>query len=150
MNISLTGFYPSGREKCTKYWKHFHFRRYVKHGFQLTYFYRTRHCSTALLEAIRYLFRLNRSRNMESRGRNSCKSLRKCGTDSVFGIASGYGLDGPGIESPWGEIFRTCPDRPWGPPSLLYNGYRVFPGGKEWPGRDVDPSLPSNALVKKE
>jgi len=28
-----------------------------------------------------------------------------------------------------GEIFRICPDRPWGPPSLLYNGYRVFPGG---------------------
>jgi len=20
------------------------------------------------------------------------------------------------------EIFRTCPDRPWGPPSLRYNG----------------------------
>ena len=39
-----------------------------------------------------------------------------------------------------GEIFRTCPDRPWGPPSILYNGYRVFPGGKEWPGRDFDPS----------
>ena len=32
-----------------------------------------------------------------------------------------------------GEIFRTCPDRPWGPPSLLCNGYRVFPGGKERP-----------------
>jgi hypothetical protein len=29
-----------------------------------------------------------------------------------------------------GEIFRTRSDRPWGPPSLLYNGYRVFPGGK--------------------
>ena len=28
------------------------------------------------------------------------------------------------------EVFRTRPDRPWGPPSLLYNGYRVFPGGK--------------------
>ena len=27
------------------------------------------------------------------------------------------------------EIFRTCPDRPWCPPSLLYNGYRVFPRG---------------------
>ena len=27
-------------------------------------------------------------------------------------------------------IFRTCPDRPWGPPSLLYNGYRAFPGVK--------------------
>jgi hypothetical protein len=36
-----------------------------------------------------------------------------------------------------GEIFRTCPDRPWGPPSLLYNGYRVFPGGKEWSGRNT-------------
>jgi hypothetical protein len=47
------------------------------------------------------------------------------GRDSSVGIATGYGLDGPGI-----EIFRTRPDRPWGPPSLLYNGYRVFPGGK--------------------
>ena len=56
------------------------------------------------------------------------------GPGSVVGLATGYGLDGPGIESRWvGEIFRTCPDRPWGPPSLLYNGYRVFPGGKERP-----------------
>jgi len=38
------------------------------------------------------------------------------------------------------EIFRTCPDRPCDPPNLLYNGYRVFPGGKERPGRDADPS----------
>jgi hypothetical protein len=29
---------------------------------------------------------------------------------------------------------------PGSPPSLLYNGYRVFPGGKERPGRDIDPS----------
>jgi len=28
-----------------------------------------------------------------------------------------------------GEILRTRPDRPWGPPNLLYNGYQVFPGG---------------------
>jgi hypothetical protein len=26
--------------------------------------------------------------------------------------------------------FSTRPDRPWGPPSLLYNGYRVIPGDK--------------------
>jgi len=44
------------------------------------------------------------------------------------------------------EIFRTCPDLPWGPPSLLYNGYRVFPGGKERSGRDADPSPPSSAV----
>ena len=29
-----------------------------------------------------------------------------------------------------GEIFRTRPDRPQGLPSRLYNGYRLFPGGK--------------------
>jgi hypothetical protein len=45
-----------------------------------------------------------------------------------------------------GENFRTCPDRPWGPPSLLYNGFRVFPGGKERPGRDANPSPPSSAV----
>jgi len=28
------------------------------------------------------------------------------------------------------EIFRPSPDRPWGPPSLLYNGFRVIPGDK--------------------
>jgi hypothetical protein len=51
------------------------------------------------------------------------------GRDISVGIATRYGLDGPGIESRWvGDIFRTRPDRPWGPPSLLYSGYRVFPG----------------------
>ena len=72
------------------------------------------------------------------------------GRDSSVGIVTGYGLDGPGIESWAGEIFRTCPDWPWGPPSLLYNGYQVFPGGKEWPGHDTDPSPPSSAVVMKE
>jgi hypothetical protein len=44
-----------------------------------------------------------------------------------------------GSNSGRGEIFRSRPDRPWGPPSLLYNGYRIsFPGGKaagvwSWP-----------------
>jgi hypothetical protein len=73
-----------------------------------------------------------------------------CGPGSVVGIATAYGLDGPGIESRCDEILRTCPDRPWGPPSLLYNGYQVFPGGKERPGRDADPSSPSSAVVMKD
>ena len=47
-----------------------------------------------------------------------------------------------------GQIFRTCPDRPWGPLSLLYNGYRVFPGSKIGPGSDANPSPPSRAEVK--
>ena len=48
-----------------------------------------------------------------------------------------------------GEIFHTCPDRPWGPPSLLYNGYRVFPWGKERPGLGLEPSPPSSAVIMK-
>jgi hypothetical protein len=73
------------------------------------------------------------------------------GSGSSVGIATDYRLDGPGIESRWGgEIFRTCPDRPWGPPSLLYNRYRVFSGGKERPGRDADPSPLLVPLVMKE
>jgi hypothetical protein len=65
-----------------------------------------------------------------------------------LGIATGYRLDGLGIESRGGggEIFRTCPDQPWGPPSLLHYGYRVFPGGKVRPGHDADPSPHSSAV----
>jgi hypothetical protein len=48
-----------------------------------------------------------------------------------------------------GEIFSTRPDRPWGPPSLLYNGYRVsFPGVKR-PGRGADHPPSSSAEVKE-
>ena len=48
-----------------------------------------------------------------------------------------------------GEIFRMRPDRPWGPPSVLYNGYRVsFPGVKR-PERGVDHPPASSAEVKE-
>jgi hypothetical protein len=47
-----------------------------------------------------------------------------------------------------GEIFRTCPDRLWGPPTLLYNGYRVFPGSKA-AGAWRCPPTPSSAEVKE-
>jgi hypothetical protein len=50
--------------------------------------------------------------------------------DSVAGITTRYGLEVPGTEFRWGEIFRTYPNRLRGPPSLLYNGYRVFLGSK--------------------
>ena len=60
------------------------------------------------------------------------------GRDSSVCIATRYELDGPGIESRWGRIFRTLSDRSWGPLSLLYNGYRVsFPGVKR-SGRGVN------------
>jgi hypothetical protein len=43
-----------------------------------------------------------------------------------------------------GEIFRTRPDRSWGPPSLLYGS---FPGLKR-PGRGVDHLPPSSTEVE--
>ena len=47
---------------------------------------------------------------------------------SVLRLATGCTIreSNPG----WGEIFRTRPDRPWGPLSLLYDVYRVYHGGK--------------------
>ena len=68
---------------------------------------------------------------------------------SSVGIATDYWLDGPGIESRWAR-FSARPDRPWGPPNLLYNGYWVFPGGKVRPERAADSSPLSSAVVMEE
>jgi len=65
------------------------------------------------------------------------------GRDSSLGIATRCGLEGPGF-----EIFRTRPDRPWGPPTLPYNGYRVFSPGVKRQGGGVDHPTPSSEEVK--
>jgi hypothetical protein len=55
------------------------------------------------------------------------------GRDSSVGIATHFGLDGPWIESRWGEgarFFRSRPNRLWGPRNPLYMGYRFFLGCK--------------------
>jgi hypothetical protein len=57
-------------------------------------------------------------------------STEDCGPGSSVSIATDYGPDSPGSNPGGGEIFYRSSDRPWGPPSLLYNGCRVFPGGK--------------------
>jgi len=51
---------------------------------------------------------------------------------------------------PVGTRFSAHPDRPWSPPSFLYNGYRVFPGVKVRPRRAADHSSPSSAAVMEE
>ena len=53
-----------------------------------------------------------------------------CGGNTV-GIATRYGLDGPGIESRWGQNF-PCPSRPALGPTLLPTQWvqGLFPGGK--------------------
>jgi hypothetical protein len=63
-------------------------------------------------------------------------------TQSVLQLATGRTV---GDRIPvGGEIFRTRPDRSWGPPSLLYNGSRVLLGSKAaeaWRGVDHPPHL---------
>jgi len=54
----------------------------------------------------------------------------KTGRDSSVGIATRYGLEGPGIESWYGRDFRKRPDQTCRPPTLPYNGCQVFPGRK--------------------
>ena len=55
-----------------------------------------------------------------------------------------------GDRVPVGTRFSARPDRLWGPPSFLYNGYRVFPGGKVRPGRAADHLSTSSATVMEE
>ena len=65
------------------------------------------------------------------------------GPGSSVGIATDYGLNGPG-SNPGGDEIRR-PYRPaLGPPSLLYNGNRVFPG-VEVVGEWGWPPTPSSA-----
>jgi hypothetical protein len=46
------------------------------------------------------------------------------------GIATGYGLDSPGIESQWGRDFPHLSRLAPGPTQSPVHGYQVFPGGK--------------------
>jgi hypothetical protein len=58
----------------------------------------------------------------------------RSGPGSSVGIATGYGLDVRGPNTGGGAIFRTCPDRSWGPTSYTM-GTGSFPGVES--GRSV-------------
>ena len=64
---------------------------------------------------------------------NKCLLYTNSGPGSSVGIATGYGLDGPGIESRWGRDFPHLSIPALGP-------IQLFAGGKERPGREADPS----------
>jgi hypothetical protein len=74
--------------------------------------------------------------------------------DSEVGIATGYGLAdrGVGVRVPVdSRIFSSPrrPDRLWGPPSLLSNGYRrALSLGVKQPGRETDRLSPTSAEAK--
>jgi hypothetical protein len=68
--------------------------------------------------------------------------------DNAVGIATRYGLDGPGFESRWGDrIFRTCPERLWAHPA----SYKIDTGSFHEikpPGLGVNQPPPFNADFK--
>jgi hypothetical protein len=69
--------------------------------------------------------------------------------DSSVGIATLYGLDGPGIESRWGaKFFVHVQTGPGAHPASRTMSTGSFPGVKR-PGRGADYSPLSSAEVKK-
>jgi hypothetical protein len=74
--------------------------------------------------------------------------------DSSVGLATGYGLDGRGSFPGRGKRFVSSPQRPdrlWGPPSHLTNGYRgAFSLVVKRPGSKADYSPPSSVEIKND
>ena len=70
------------------------------------------------------------------------------GRDSSVGIATRYGLEGPGIELRWGARFSApVQTGPGAQPASYTMGTGSLPGVKR-PERDVDYPTPSSAEVK--
>jgi hypothetical protein len=105
------------------------------------------------------VFKLHRVRKRERECGGAIKRYRELPGVKIahsVGIATGYRMDdrGVGVRVPLGpRIFSSprCPDRLWGPPNLLSNGYRgaLSPGVKR-PGCEADHSLPTSAEVKEK
>jgi len=81
--------------------------------------------------------------NLELRTANS-------GPSRVVGIAYGYGLDGPGIESRWRRGFPHLSRPALGPTQPPVQWVPGLYRSKERPGRDADHSPPSSTVFKKE
>ena len=75
--------------------------------------------------------------------------LTVLGPGSVVGIAIGYGAGGPGIESRWGRDFPHLSRPALGPTQPPVQWVPGLSWGVKRPGRDVDPSPPSSAMVMK-
>jgi len=71
------------------------------------------------------------------------------GPGNVVGLATGNGLDGPGIESRWGRDFPHLSRPALEPTQPPVQWVPDLSRGKERPGRNADPSPPSSAVVMK-
>ena len=69
--------------------------------------------------------------------------------DSSVGIATAYGLDGPGIESRWGKRFSAPVQTGSEAHPASYTKGRISCPGIKRPGRGVNHPPPSSAEVKE-
>ena len=79
-----------------------------------------------------------------------CVGVYVCGPGSSVGIATDYGLNGPGSNPRGDEIFHPSRPGPGALPASCKMGIGSYPGGKVRPGRAVDHSPPSSAAVMEE
>jgi hypothetical protein len=95
-------------------------------------------CSWLLKETVKgtvyYVF----TRNIQNSGAMLSLGKVAVGQDSSVGIETGYGLDGPGIESRWGARFSApVQTGPGAHPASCTMSTGSFPGAKR-PGCGVD------------
>jgi len=73
-----------------------------------------------------------------------------CGPDNSVGIATGYVLEGTGIEYRWGRDFPHISRLALGPKQPSVQWVPGLSQGKGRLARDADHSPPSSAVIKKE
>jgi hypothetical protein len=73
-----------------------------------------------------------------------------CGPSISVGIATDYGLDGPGIEFQWGRDFSHRSRTTLGPTQPPVQWVPGFTPGVKRPGRGADHPPPSSAEVVNE
>jgi hypothetical protein len=102
------------------------------------HFYCNGHCIKAITQAYAWPYEIYESSSFDYTTVNVLRLSdteniynNNVGWDSVVGIVTHYGLGSPGINPDGGEIFCTCLNRPWCPPSRPYKGCQFFPTGEE-------------------
>ena len=73
----------------------------------------------------------------------------RVGQYSAVGITIHYRPDSMGTTSHGGKIFHAHPDWSWGPPSLLYDGYRISFLGVKQLEHAVNHPLPLSTKVQE-
>ena len=121
---------------CVHCWR-LAFIQWTQHSFSISFSQLRRHSHSQQWSVSRWLCNhITDNVQLARYCNNIILIYLKVDRDISVGIATRYGLRGSNLGG--GQIFRTRPNQLWGPPNLLHNGYRVFPGGKaagvwRWP-----------------